>query len=61
MTTMRLQPASLVYSMADSGIQADIGKMVHQPRITHTRGQIIIGELAASPIFTTWIKRSCNN
>ncbi|MDA9298511.1 hypothetical protein N8Z40_02355 [Pseudomonadales bacterium] len=55
MTTMRLQPASLVYSMADSGIQADIGKMVHQPRITHTRGQIIIGELAASPIFTTWI------
>ena len=36
MTTMRLQPASLVYSMVDSGIQTDIGKMVHQQRITHT-------------------------
>ena len=38
MTAMRLQPASLVYSMADSGIQTDSGKMVHQLRITHTSG-----------------------
>ena len=38
MTTMRLQPDSMVYSMVDSCIQTDIGKMVHQQRITHTNG-----------------------